>query len=140
MDTGKEHKVLKLLSMLADGYFTEGESRSRAEAQALIYMRQPGFTDSLIASNPQEKPETILLKFRDLLNLAGLKRFHENQMQHLNSDDVGDQSLLGDSHARQVQAFGLDMVEEEAMCDLSDPSSSAPRSSAVLSAAQSEQV
>ena len=83
MNISSQEKAMKLLHMLADDYFTDGDARSRVEAQALIYMRQTDFTDQLLAAQPDDKPEQVLLEFRDLLESAGLSKRHENQQKEL---------------------------------------------------------
>ena len=70
MDVPVQEKVKKLLTLLADGYFTDGTCRQLAEQQTRTYMKQDGFTEGLIQNAPQGKQEEALLTFRELLARA----------------------------------------------------------------------
>jgi hypothetical protein len=60
-------KTLKLLNMIADGYFTDGESRGKAESQVRLYMKQPSFTEDLIKGQSRKDQENTLITFGKLL-------------------------------------------------------------------------
>ena len=62
-----QEKTLKLLKMIADGYFTDGESRKQAEAQVRLYMKQPSFTEDMIKGQSRKDQENTLITFRKLL-------------------------------------------------------------------------
>ncbi|MBL4789352.1 MAG: hypothetical protein JKY60_09990 [Kordiimonadaceae bacterium] len=74
MDISMQAKAKKLLGMLADTYFTEGECRTRAELQVRTYMKQPGFTRGLVAELARGEIEKGLLDFQSLLARAHIKR------------------------------------------------------------------
>lgn len=67
-----QDKAKKILSLLADGYFTTGDCRSRADHQVRLYMKQPGFTEGLITGLDRAAAEKELKAFRDLLERAGI--------------------------------------------------------------------
>ena len=69
-----QDKAKKILNMMADNYFTAGDCHLRAEHQVRIYMKQPGFTEGLIAGLPRAEAEHILLEFKDLLERAGITK------------------------------------------------------------------
>ncbi|TNE67958.1 MAG: hypothetical protein EP335_00365 [Alphaproteobacteria bacterium] len=72
LDISLQDKAKKLLAMMADGYFTDGDCWERAEHQVRIYMKQPGFTAGLITTTDRAEAERSLLEFKDLLDRAGL--------------------------------------------------------------------
>ncbi|WP_308911142.1 hypothetical protein [Pseudokordiimonas caeni] len=74
LDIPAQEKAAKLLTMLADGYFTDGEARDRAELQARHYMKSPGFTEGLIAGLGRADAEKALLNFRTLLSRANITK------------------------------------------------------------------
>ncbi|WP_417462677.1 hypothetical protein [Kordiimonas sp.] len=92
-----QEKAKKILSLLADNYFTAGDCRDRADHQVRIYMKQPGFTEGLIKGMPRGKAEEELLAFRDLLERAGLNRptnappeEPEEELEDEEGDDTAD--------------------------------------------------
>ncbi|PCI64351.1 MAG: hypothetical protein COB37_01885 [Kordiimonadales bacterium] len=70
-DVSLQKKTEQLLSMMADGYFTAGDCFDRAELQARAYMKQPGFTEGLIAGMGRAAAEQALLEFKTLLDDSG---------------------------------------------------------------------
>ncbi|NVJ68840.1 MAG: hypothetical protein HWE08_00715 [Alphaproteobacteria bacterium] len=74
LDISLQEKSKKILNMLADGFFTEGDCRDRAEHQVRIYMKQPGFTEGLIAGKGRGDAEAELVSFRVLLERAGISK------------------------------------------------------------------
>jgi hypothetical protein len=74
LDVPLQEKAIKILKMMAESYFTEGECRDRAEHQVRLYMKQQGFTGGLIDGLKRRKAERALLDFRDLLKRAGISR------------------------------------------------------------------
>ncbi|WP_417449218.1 hypothetical protein [Kordiimonas sp.] len=66
-----QDKAKKILSLLADNYFTTGDCRTRADHQVRIYMKQTGFTEGLIKGLDRATAEKELKDFRDLLDRAG---------------------------------------------------------------------
>ncbi|WP_262692558.1 hypothetical protein [Kordiimonas aestuarii] len=66
-----QDKAKKILSLMADNYFTAGDCRNRADHQVRIYMKQPGFTEGLIKGMARAEAEKELKEFRDLLDRAG---------------------------------------------------------------------
>lgn len=89
-DQSVQEKAMRLLQMLTDGYFTDGDARNRAESQALIYMRSHDFTDGLIGLNPDETAEGTLLEFRKLLQASGLADRHARQQSELQDSGQAD--------------------------------------------------
>ncbi|UTW55575.1 hypothetical protein [Kordiimonas sp. SCSIO 12610] len=69
-----QDKAMKLLTMLAENYFTEGDCREQAEKQVRLYMKQTGFTEGLIIDLPAAERPIALLDFRALLERAGINR------------------------------------------------------------------
>lgn len=69
-----QDKAKKILGMMADDFFTDGECRERAEHQVRLYMKQDGFTGGLIEGMTRNKAEKALLDFKDLLKRAGINR------------------------------------------------------------------
>jgi hypothetical protein len=69
-----QDKAIKLLGMLADNYFTEGECRDQAEKQVRLYMKQPGFTEGIISDLPATDRPLALLEFKALLEQAGINK------------------------------------------------------------------
>lgn len=67
-----QDKAKKILGLMADGYFTDGDCRLRADHQVRLYMKQPGFTEGLIAGKDRAAAEKELKTFRDLLDRAGI--------------------------------------------------------------------
>ena len=74
LDISLQEKSKKILTMLADGFFTSGDCRERAEHQVRIYMKQPGFTEGLIKGLSREDAEKELVSFRALLEHAGISK------------------------------------------------------------------
>jgi len=74
LDIGLQEKARKILKMMADGYFTDGDCLKRAEHQVRIYMKQDGFTEGLIAGLGREAAEQELLDFKALLAKAGISK------------------------------------------------------------------
>ncbi len=79
LDISLQEKAKKILTMIADGYFTNGECRERAETQVRLYMKQPGFAAGLIAGVARVEAEKIVMDFRDLLNRANINRLEEEE-------------------------------------------------------------
>lgn len=69
-----QDKAIKLLNMLADNYFTDGDCRDQAEKQVRLYMKQPNFTEGLIIDLPAPERPIALLDFRALLEQAGINK------------------------------------------------------------------
>ena len=67
-----QDKAKKILSLMADNYFTAGDCRTRADHQVRIYMKQPGFTEGLIKGMDRATAEAELKDFRDLLDRSGI--------------------------------------------------------------------
>lgn len=78
LDIKIQDKATKLLGMLADNYFTDGECRDQAEKQVRLYMKQPGFTEGIILDLPPIERPVALLEFRTLLERAGINREEED--------------------------------------------------------------
>ncbi|MFC3052027.1 hypothetical protein [Kordiimonas pumila] len=74
LDISLQEKAQKILSMMAEGYFTDGDCKMRAEHQVRIYMKQKGFTEGLIKGLGREEAEQVLLDFRKLLEQAGINK------------------------------------------------------------------
>ena len=74
LDISLQEKATKILSMIADNYFTDGNCREQAEQQVRIYMKQQDFTEGLIAGLEREAAEQTLMNFRELLVRAGIKK------------------------------------------------------------------
>ncbi|NVJ98948.1 MAG: hypothetical protein HWE25_12400 [Alphaproteobacteria bacterium] len=74
LDISLQDKSKKILGMLADNFFTDGDCRDRAEHQVRIYMKQPGFTEGLIAGMARADAEKELVGFRALLEKAGISK------------------------------------------------------------------
>lgn len=74
LDISLQEKSKKILTMLADNFFTAGDCRNRAEHQVRVYMKQTGFTEGLITGLPREKAEKELVDFRSLLERAGISK------------------------------------------------------------------
>lgn len=77
LDISLQDKSRKILTMLADGYFTSGSCRTSAEHQVRVYMKQPKFTDGLIMGLDRSEAENTLIEFRDLLARAGISQQSE---------------------------------------------------------------
>ena len=69
-----QDKAIKILGMLADKYFTDGECRDQAEKQVRLYMKQPGFTEGIISDLPAASRPMALLDFKALLERAGINK------------------------------------------------------------------
>jgi hypothetical protein len=74
LDISLQEKSKKILNFLADGFFTAGDCRDRAEHQVRIYMKQPGFTEGLIAGMDRDEASEELMAFRELLERAGISK------------------------------------------------------------------
>ncbi|GHF15980.1 hypothetical protein GCM10017044_07800 [Kordiimonas sediminis] len=72
MDSSIQDKAIRILHMITDGYFTDGASKTQAEAQVKLYMKQDGFTEGLITGLDRKQQETALIDFRELLLRANL--------------------------------------------------------------------
>ncbi|MBL4838594.1 MAG: hypothetical protein JKY34_13545 [Kordiimonadaceae bacterium] len=68
-----QEKTDKILGMMAEGYFTDGDCYNRAEQQVRVYMKQDGFTEGLINGLNRSGAEQRLLAFKDLLLRAGIQ-------------------------------------------------------------------
>ena len=100
-------KVTKILTMLTDGFFTEGASRRRAEDQARLYMRSDKFVDHLLSGSGSEADaREKLVNFRCLLQSAGLQR---------DADDTG----------VQARAFGI--ADDDGPVDCAERAKDNPR-------------
>jgi FtsZ-binding cell division protein ZapB len=78
LDIRLQDKAIKILNMMADSYFTDGECRDAAEHQVRVYMKQDGFTSGLIEGQDRTEAEKTLTDFRDLLARAGIDRTDAN--------------------------------------------------------------
>ncbi len=75
LDISLQQKAIKLLQMLADHYFTQGDSRDAAENQVRLYMKTDGFTVGLLEGISGEKDQQrALLEFKELLKNACIER------------------------------------------------------------------
>lgn len=86
-----QDKANKILTMLADGYFTEGVSRTRAEDYVRRYMRLPHFVEDMLktAKTADESRQRLVL-FRDKLREAGLMREAEMSATGLSPTNKSD--------------------------------------------------
>jgi hypothetical protein len=64
----------KLLQMLAGGYFTVGQSSSKARAEARIYMKLPNFIDKNITGISDEARAKSLMELQQLLTKSGMTK------------------------------------------------------------------
>ncbi len=69
-----QEKTTRLLSMIADGFFTDGECKEKAEEMAREYLKQPGFTEGLITGLPASAQAGKLMEFKELLERAQISR------------------------------------------------------------------
>jgi len=88
LDLPLQEKAKKILQMMADNYFTEGDCRGRAEQQVRIYMKQTGFTEGLIQDLPRGEAEQALLDFKELLQQAGINRSGQEQENEEEDTDM----------------------------------------------------
>lgn len=72
LEISLQDKAIKILKMMADDFFTDGDCREAAEHQVRVYMKQQGFTDGLINGLKREEAEKALMDFRELLDKAGI--------------------------------------------------------------------
>lgn len=79
LDISLQEKSEKVLQMMADGYFTDGDCHNRAEQQVRVYMKQEGFTSGLIDGLDRKAAETRLLQFKELLAKAGIAKVETDQ-------------------------------------------------------------
>jgi len=78
-----QEKSEKILIMMADDFFTDGDCRNRAEQQVRLYMKQEGFTSGLIEGLARQAAEEKLIEFKTLLSQAGLKKVETDQQDTL---------------------------------------------------------
>ncbi len=69
-----QDKSEKILNMMVEGYFTDGDCFNRAEHQVRTYMKQDGFTSGLIQGLSREQAEQKLISFKQLLIQAGIDK------------------------------------------------------------------
>lgn len=100
LDISLQEKSKKILTMLADGFFTAGDCRERAEHQVRIYMKQTGFTEGLIKGLPREEAEKELMSFRELLERAGISK---PQTSTPVPDETGEEHVGEDSENPEEQ-------------------------------------
>ncbi|UTW58967.1 hypothetical protein KFE96_01270 [Kordiimonas sp. SCSIO 12603] len=86
LDISLQDKSVKILQLMGDGYFTDGDCLMRAEQQVRTYMRQAGFTEGLISGLGREEAENKLIMFKTLLAKAGIKRLDPEDQVNLDSD------------------------------------------------------
>ncbi len=79
LDISLQEKSEKILNMMAEGYFTDGDCHSRAEQQVRIYMKQEGFTSGLIKGMDRKEAEARLMNFKELLADAGIAKPETDQ-------------------------------------------------------------
>lgn len=79
LDISLQEKSEKILNMMAEGYFTDGDCHSRAEQQVRIYMKQKGFTSGLIEGLSRKEAEERLMSFKELLSEAGIAKPETDQ-------------------------------------------------------------
>mgnify|MGYP003646804143 CR=1 FL=1 len=79
LDISLQDKSEKILKMMADGYFTDGDCHNRAEQQVRVYMKQEGFTSGLINGLDRKEAEARLVSFKKLLSQAGIAKPETDQ-------------------------------------------------------------
>ena len=96
LDISLQEKSKKILNMLAEDFFTQGDCRDRAEHQVRIYMKQPGFTEGLIAGLDRKAAEAELMNFRVLLEQAGITKPPQEEVREEEDFDP-DEEIADDS-------------------------------------------
>lgn len=71
-DASAAHKGQKLLIMLAEGYFTDGEARDAAEADMRQYMNEPAFLAPVVEAKSRTEREKAVIRLKKLLADAGI--------------------------------------------------------------------
>ena len=79
LDISLQDKADKILGMMAEGYFTDGDCHNRAEQQVRIYMKQEGFTLGLIDGMDRTAAGERLIEFKTLLLKAGIQGSGEEE-------------------------------------------------------------
>lgn len=90
-----QEKTDKILGMMAEGYFTDGDCFNRAEQQVRVYMKQDGFTEGLISGLNRSGAEQRLLAFKDLLLRAGIQGT-EDEVEAAASESTPEESKAHD--------------------------------------------
>ncbi len=106
LDISLQEKSKKILNMLAEDFFTQGDCRDRAEHQVRIYMKQPGFTEGLIAGMDRKAAEAELVAFRVLLEQAGITKPPQEESPAADDEDVADDADADDVDAHDAGAKG----------------------------------
>ncbi|MCJ9429783.1 hypothetical protein [Kordiimonas marina] len=127
MNISLQDKAKKILSMMADGYFTEGDCLNRAEHQVRVYMKQPGFTSGLIAGADRGQAEKILLDFKQLLERSGFVKVPEPTPATSEEEDVSSEGANADEAAPEGDEGDTPDADED---QASEPSPEAPQEQA----------
>ena len=85
LDISLQEKSIKILQLIGDGYFTDGDCLLRAEQQVRVYMRQEGFTEGLIKGLNREAAGNKLMEFKGLLAKAGIKRLDPEDQTNIDT-------------------------------------------------------
>lgn len=87
LDISLQDKSIKILQLIGDGYFTDGDCLNLAEQQVRTYMRQHGFTAGLIDSLSRDDAANKLMEFKELLAKAGIKRLDPEDQVPIDMDN-----------------------------------------------------